>query len=95
MKRRQFIKKSAQGSAALTLGATLLSCVESTNKSIMTNKTAPVAICTWGFTKANQAAGEALESGMAALDAAIKGVAVEEENIKNTTVGKGGAPDRE
>ncbi|PQJ31041.1 glycosylasparaginase [Nonlabens arenilitoris] len=95
MKRRHFIKKTAQGSAALTLGATLLSCVESTNKSIMTNKTAPIAICTWGFTEANRTAGKALENGLTALDAAIKGVAVEEENVKNTTVGKGGAPDRE
>jgi len=58
-------------------------------------KKSPIAICTWGFVTANATAGKALESGMNALDAAITGVAVEEENIKNTTVGKGGAPDRE
>nr|WP_197672885.1 N(4)-(beta-N-acetylglucosaminyl)-L-asparaginase [Nonlabens sp. Hel1_33_55] len=58
-------------------------------------KNTPIAICTWAFSKANEAAGKALESGMNALDAAIAGVAVEEENLKNTTVGKGGAPDRE
>lgn len=55
----------------------------------------PISICTWGFAKANAAAGRALESGMNALDAAIAGVQVEEENIKNTTVGNGGTPDRE
>nr|WP_228547166.1 N(4)-(beta-N-acetylglucosaminyl)-L-asparaginase [Nonlabens antarcticus] len=55
----------------------------------------PIAICTWGFVSANAAAGKALASGMTALDAAIVGVAVEEEDIRNTTVGKGGAPDRE
>lgn len=55
----------------------------------------PISICTWGFVKANETAGSSLTAGMNALDAAIKGVAVEEENIKNTTVGKGGAPDRE
>lgn len=55
----------------------------------------PIAICTWGFVNANAVAGKALENGMTALDAAIAGVAVEEEDIRNTTVGKGGAPDRE
>ncbi|BAO55335.1 L-asparaginase [Nonlabens marinus S1-08] len=58
-------------------------------------KKSPIAICTWGFVNANATAGKALESGMNALDAAIAGVAVEEEDIRNTTVGKGGAPDRE
>ena len=55
----------------------------------------PIAICTWHFAKANLAAGEALETGKPALEAAIEGVSVEEQNLKNTTVGKGGAPDRE
>ena len=53
----------------------------------------PIAICTWGFVSANAKAGEELSKGIKALDAAISGVAVEEENLKNTTVGKGGAPD--
>jgi N4-(beta-N-acetylglucosaminyl)-L-asparaginase len=58
-------------------------------------KNKPVSICTWGFTRANEAAGNALNNGIKALDAAIIGVEVEEFNIKNTTVGKGGTPDRE
>lgn len=61
----------------------------------MKKKIKPIAICTWAFAKANEAAGKALDAGMPALDAALIGVAVEEENIKNTTVGKGGDPDRE
>lgn len=95
MKRRQFLKKTAQGSIALTLGATLLSCIERTTKTMITGNHKPIAICTWGFTAANLAAGKALETGMNALDAAIAGCAVEEDDIRNTTVGKGGAPDRE
>lgn len=95
MQRRKFIKQSVQGSIALSLGATVLSCVEPKKTATMKNTTKPVSICTWGFTKANETAGLALENGYNALDAAIKGVAVEEENVKNTTVGKGGAPDRE
>ena len=55
----------------------------------------PISICTWGFVKANAAAGKALSEGKNALDAAIDGVSVEEKNLKNTTVGKGGAPDRQ
>lgn len=59
------------------------------------NKERIISICTWSFAKANEAAGNALINGATALDAAIKGVEVEELNIKNTTVGKGGTPDRE
>lgn len=36
-----------------------------------------------------------LSGGTSALDAVEQGVMVEEANLKNTTVGKGGAPDRE
>ncbi len=95
MERRQFIKKTAQGGIALTLGATLFSCIQPNTKKMTKGTYKPIAICTWGFTAANLAAGNALETGMNALDAAIAGCAVEEEDIRNTTVGKGGAPDRE
>lgn len=69
----------------------------SEEKNAMNKKThaLPIAICTWKFTKANQRAGEVLDAGKSALDAVIEGVSVEEQNLKNTTVGKGGAPDRE
>ncbi len=92
MKRRAFITTSLKGSLAVSMGIQLLSCKKNTMKS---QTTPPIAICTWAFENANATAGAALESGKNALDAAIAGVAVEEENIKNTTVGKGGAPDRE
>jgi N4-(beta-N-acetylglucosaminyl)-L-asparaginase len=92
--RRNFIIKSTKASVALTLGATLMACVEKPN-SPMTGKKRPIAICTWGFVDANAVAGKALDQGINALDAAISGVSIEEENLKNTTVGKGGAPDRE
>ena len=52
------------------------------------------SISTWKTTEANQKAGQMLDKGEHALDAAVAGVAVEEENPKNTTVGYGGAPDR-
>ena len=52
------------------------------------------SISTWKTTEANLKAGLMLEKGIDGLSAAIAGVAVEEENPKNTTVGFGGAPDR-
>ena len=52
------------------------------------------SISTWKTTEANQKAGQMLNKGEDALDAAVAGVAIEEENPKNTTVGYGGSPDR-
>jgi len=103
MNRRKFIQNTAKTGVGITIGASALvsnSCISSEEKKeniTMKNKTKPepIAICTWEFTNANAKAGEALKKGKSALEAVIEGVAVEEENIKNTTVGKGGAPDRE
>ena len=52
------------------------------------------SISTWRTTEANLKAGLLLDKGIDGLTAAVEGVAVEEENPKNTTVGYGGAPDR-
>ncbi|AZQ42775.1 N(4)-(beta-N-acetylglucosaminyl)-L-asparaginase [Nonlabens ponticola] len=92
MDRRNFIKKSSYGGVALSLGLHLAAC-RSINA--VSGKINPISICTWGFVDANAAAGRALENGNNALDAAIKGVNVEEKDLKNTTVGNGAAPDRE
>ena len=52
------------------------------------------SISTWKTKEANLKAGLLLDKGIDGLTAAVEGVAVEEENPKNTTVGFGGAPDR-
>lgn len=96
MKRRKFIRSTGQ----VGIGLAVASCgvqvdPEPKNTATAASSSGPVAICTWGFQEANQVAGEALEEGRSALDAAIAGVSIEEANIKNRTVGKGGAPDRE
>ncbi|MCK0108465.1 N(4)-(beta-N-acetylglucosaminyl)-L-asparaginase [Flavobacteriaceae bacterium S0825] len=100
MKRRNFIKNASLTGVGITVGASAIACNEqekTPSKKAATIDTSkfPIAICTWGFAEANAKAGEALSKNISALDAAIKGVAVEEQNIKNTTVGKGGAPDRD
>lgn len=98
MKRREFIKTTSKVGMGLTISTNLVSCLNTENSkenTMLQDQNYPLAICTWGFSKANAKAGEELTKGSKALDAAIAGVAIEEENIKNTTVGKGGAPDRE
>lgn len=55
----------------------------------------PLTIATWNFPKASLKAGKMLDKGADALDAVERGVMVEEANLNNTTVGKGGIPDRE
>ena len=55
----------------------------------------PFCIATWNFPYASLRAGEMLDAGASALDAVEQGVMVEEADIRNTTVGRGGAPDRE
>lgn len=55
----------------------------------------PLTIATWNFPRASLRAGEMLANGASALDAVEQGVMIEEANLKNTTVGKGGAPDRD
>ena len=105
MKRRTFIKNTSLTGVGLAIGKTIVSCANSSEEESVPNKVPaplnndksqfPIAVCTWGFSEANAKAAKALSQGKNALDAAIEGVAVEENNMKNSTVGKGGLPDRE
>ena len=96
MKRRSFIGKTLVGSVAALVAPKVLSANENKRTSeINIPPKGPISICTWNFTTANAAAAKALESGSDALTAAIKAAEVEELNAQNTTVGLGGAPDRE
>lgn len=87
MKRRNFIFD------IFSVG--IVSAMSSKLRAVNLNFTPMVrSISTWKTTEANQKAGQMLDKGEHALDAAVAGVAIEEENPKNTTVGYGGAPDR-
>ena len=56
----------------------------------------PMVISTWNFgLQANEAAWKILNAGGRALDAIEAGARVPESDPNNTTVGLGGAPDRE
>jgi len=92
--RRKFILSGAAGVSAMTLSARL---PDATGRKIATTiANRPIVISTWNFgVAANQAAWEVLASGGRALDAVEAGVRVPEADLKNTTVGKGGYPDRD
>ena len=92
MDRRLFFNSLLIGVGAVSIVKEQAYASKKKNNSII--KT-PISICTWDFKKANFQAGMALESGKDALSSAIIGANVEEENPKNSTVGYGGAPNRE
>ncbi|MGA9326635.1 MAG: N(4)-(beta-N-acetylglucosaminyl)-L-asparaginase [Salegentibacter sp.] len=94
MKRRHFIKASGLTGAAFTAAPAVFAFAETTPRK-KTGAPAPICVATWNFPNASTRAGEMLYAGASALDAVEQGVRVEEGNIKNTTVGKGGAPDRD
>ena len=92
--RRSFIKKSFIGTASIGAVATALSCQNKSKVSQVTGK--PIVISTWDFgVAANKAAWEILSKNGRALDAVENGVKVAEADLSNTTVGKGGYPDRD
>lgn len=54
----------------------------------------PFSICTWNCSEAILSSAELMNQGVPALAAVVKGVAVEEANEDNTTVGIGASPDK-
>lgn len=103
MNRRKFIQNTALTGAGIATGIAAMSCKEvDTQKpetaetpAISSSKPSYISISTWNTESANTASGELLAQGKPALEAIISGVAVEEANEENTTVGIGATPDRE
>lgn len=93
MKRRNFIRKVGIAGVGLPLVSSNLSFSLPDEK--MVPAQIPVSITTWNFHEAGKKSGELLAEGKSALDAVQQGVMFEEANLNNTTVGNGGAPDRE
>ncbi len=94
MKRRVFIRNTGITGLGITAIPRALGFNPLNNLENMQDQF-PLTIATWNFPNASQKAGELLDRGATALDAVEQGVMIEEANLKNTTVGKGGAPDRE
>lgn len=88
--RRNFLKSSIAGSAALTVGAGKLVSDEQRHAK------GAIVISTWDFGKyANEEAWKVLEKGGRALDAVESGVKIPEADPTNQSVGYGGLPDRD
>lgn len=102
MKRRNFIKNASLSSFGLVVGSALVACDDKYKKSIeetitlTPNKASlPLVIATWNVPNATTKAWEILQAGGNALDAVEQGCMVEEADVNNQSVGKGGLPDRE
>jgi N4-(beta-N-acetylglucosaminyl)-L-asparaginase len=90
MKRRNFIRNTS-----LMLGTTSgLDLTVFDREGSIQGK--PIVISTWNFGyEANKAAWQVLSTKGNALDAVEKGVMVAESDLNNTSVGRGGNPDRD
>ncbi|GGC16335.1 asparaginase [Parapedobacter defluvii] len=92
--RRKFIRSGALGVSALSLSGRIPTLE---HENVVNRAPAkPIVIATWDFgVAANQAAWEVLRQEGRALDAVEAGVRVPEADLGNSTVGKGGYPDRD
>lgn len=98
MKRRKFIKNSSLTTAGIAATPFIASCkndVKPIEATATATQVKPIVVCTWDFKNASTKAWEVLSNGGSALDAVEQGVRVEEADITNETVGKGGRPDRD
>jgi N4-(beta-N-acetylglucosaminyl)-L-asparaginase len=95
MKRRKFLKNSSLSTAGIFSSAFLNSC--ETEKKLMpvTEIINPIVIATWNVPNATNKAWQVLSNAGTALDAVEQGVMIEEADIHNQSVGKGGRPDRD
>jgi len=95
--RRNFIKLTALGSAAIFTS----SCLTSEKKNVTVSKLQkdikkPIVISTWNHgLEANEASWKILSKGGTAIDAVEAGVKITESDPNNTSVGLGGLPDRD
>ncbi|TLP82298.1 isoaspartyl peptidase/L-asparaginase family protein [Maribacter sp. ACAM166] len=96
MKRRKFLRNSSTVAAGIISAPILASCNDQQpEKRTDITPILPIAICTWDFGNATAKAWEVLHDGGSSLDAVHQGVMIEENDLRNTTVGNGGRPDRD
>ena len=102
MKRRHFLKNASLTGVGLAVGSTLTSCKETTTEKTLAVTTItpetnilPIVIATWDVPNATAKAAKVLQESGNILDALEQGCMVEEADIKNQSVGKGGRPDRD
>ena len=100
MKRRNFLHKASLSTIGVVASASVVACksdIEKNNSSGNVNSTRvkPIVIATWNVPNATAKAWEVLDNGGISLDAVEQGCMIEEADVKNSSVGKGGLPDRD
>lgn len=96
MKRRNFLKNSSLTTAGILSAPILASCKEEVSEQEETTVAIkPIVIATWDVPNATKKTWQILEKGGNSLDAVEQGVMVEEADVTNQSVGKGGRPDRD
>lgn len=98
--RRKFITRSILSSLGMSFGVLTPACANSKLKEkstipISNDNGFPIVIATWDNKKASSAALEVLNNNGSSLDAVEAGVKVPEADPNDTSVGYGGAPDRD
>ncbi|MBK9192030.1 MAG: N(4)-(beta-N-acetylglucosaminyl)-L-asparaginase [Crocinitomicaceae bacterium] len=94
--RRDFIKVSAIGSAAILSSSAFGSDQQTEKNKSKKTVNKPIVLSTWNHgLEANKGAWKILETGGSALDAVEQGVRVTESDFTNLSVGLGGLPDRD
>ena len=100
MKRRNFLQKASLSTIGVVASASVVACksnIEKNNSSSNVNTTSvkPIVIATWNVPNATAKAWEILDNGGISLDAVEQGCMIEEADVNNSSVGKGGFPDRD
>ena len=100
MKRRNFIQKASLSTFGVVASASVVACntdKEKNNVSSIVNSTSvePIVIATWNVPNATAKAWEVMQNNGSSLDAVEQGCMIEEADVKNSSVGKGGLPDRD
>ena len=100
MKRRNFLQKASLSTIGVVASASVVACnadKEKNNISSNVNSTnvKPIVIATWNVPNATAKAWEVLQNNGSSLDAVEQGCMIEEADVKNSSVGKGGLPDRD
>ena len=99
MKRRKFLQNASLSTFGMVATASVIGCKNSTeNTAVIASANIaiqPIVIATWRVPNATAKAWEVLQTGGTALDAVEQGCMIEEADVKNSSVGKGGMPDRD
>ena len=97
MKRRKFLKNSTLSGIGIVAASSMKACKSDEDSQLILSEKSlkPIVIATWRVPNATAKAWEVIQNNGSALDAVEQGCMIEEADVKNSSVGKGGLPDRD